>query len=139
MSGIQKFYAIGNLGNDPETFNGGARFSVAVTEKWRDKNSGEVREQTEWLKCVAFGKTGDLAAQYLKKGSKVYVEGKLQTDSYEKEGQKHWSTSVIVRELKFLDSRGESQGQQPQQSTPAPVGDEFSQDIPFSPLDGRLY
>ena len=134
MSGIQKLIAIGNLGKDPETFNGGSRFSVAVSDRWKDKNTGEQREETEWLNCVAFGKTGENAAKYLRKGSKVYVEGKLKTDSYEKEGQKHWSTSIIVRELQFLDSKQDSSNSAPTRQQQAPQNqppEDFDQDLPF--------
>ena len=136
MSGIQKLIAIGNLGKDPETFNGGSRFSIAVSEKWKDKNSGEQREATEWINCVAFGKTGEIAAQYLHKGSKVYIEGKLKTDSYEKEGVKHWSTSVVVRELQFLDSRGDSA---PASGGQAGGSHDPDGDIPFAALNSRAY
>lgn len=117
MSGIQKLIAIGNLGQDPEvrhlpSGSTVANFSVAVTEKWKDRNSGQQQERTEWLNCAAFGKLGEIAGQYLRKGSKVYIEGKLQTDDFEKEGQKHYRTKINVRELQFLDSRGDSSSTQ---------------------------
>ncbi len=110
---IQKLIAIGHLGQDPDVRHlpsgqAVANFSVAVTEKWKDKNTGQQQERTEWLNCAAFGKLGEIAGQYLHKGSKVYIEGKLQTDQFEKDGQKHYRTKINVRELQFLDSRGDS-------------------------------
>lgn len=108
MSGFQRLTAIGNLGKDPEGFNGGCRFSVAVTERWKKDN--EPQERTEWLNCTAFGGLGGVCEQYLKKGSKVYIEGRLRTESYEKEGVKQWSTGIILSGMTMLDSRGDNQG-----------------------------
>jgi single-strand DNA-binding protein len=135
---IQKLIAIGHLGQDPDvrylpSGQAVANFSVAVTEKWKDKNTGQQQERTEWLNCAAFGKLGEIAGQYLHKGSKVYIEGKLQTDQFEKDGQKHYRTKINVRELQFLDSRGDSsqaQGHSGSQSNTPP--DDFEDDgIPF--------
>lgn len=131
---MQKFMAIGNLGRDPETryTQGGSpvtSFSIATSERWKDKQTGEQKERTEWHNCVAFGRLAEIVAQYVRKGSKVYIEGKLQTDSYEKDGIKRYSTKVNVRELQMLDGKG---GQQEQQGAPdLPAGDDFDDDIPF--------
>lgn len=122
--GVNKVILIGNLGNDPESRampNGNAvcNFSVATSETWKDKNTGEQKEKSEWHRCVLFGKLGEIAAQYLKKGSKVYLEGKLQTRSWEQDGQKRYSTEIVCNEMQMLDSRsetGSTQGQAPQQS-----------------------
>lgn len=111
MSGsFVKVIIVGNLGADCEVRdlpNGGqvANFSVATSEKWTDKNTGENREKTEWHKIVAFGKLGEICGQYLRKGSKVLVEGKLETKEYtDKEGIKRYSTEVKISEMKMLDS-----------------------------------
>lgn len=131
---MQKFMAIGNLGREPETryTQGGSpvtSFSIATSEKWKDKQTGEQKEKTEWHNCVAFGRLAEIVAQYVRKGSKVYIEGKLQTDSYEKDGIKRYSTKVNVRELQMLDGKG---GQQEQQGAPdLPAGDDFDDEIPF--------
>lgn len=129
MRGVNKVLVVGNLGRDPETryTQGGAAvtsFSVAVSEQWKDKQSGESKEKTEWINCVCFARLAEVAGEYLRKGSKVYVEGKLQTDSYEQDGVKKYSTKVNVRELQMLDSKpaGQKPSQQPE---------EFEKDTPF--------
>lgn len=108
---INKFIGIGNLGKDPETnyLQSGTcvcNFSIACTEKYKDK-SGERVEKTEWVNCVAFGKTAEICGEYLHKGSMVYVEGKLQTDSYEaKDGSgKRYTTKINVKEMKMLGGK----------------------------------
>ena len=107
---INKAMIIGNLGQDPEkkvAENGTVitTFSVATTEKWKDKNSGETTEQTEWHRVVAFRRLAEICADYLRKGSKVYIEGKLQTRSWEKDGVKKYSTEIVAQEMKMLDSK----------------------------------
>jgi single-strand DNA-binding protein len=109
--GINKVMLIGNLGRDPETRyaqNGGAvtRFSIATSESWRDKTSGEMQERTEWHNVVCFARLAEIAGEYLRKGSKVYIEGSLRTSSWEADGQKKYRTEVNARELQMLDSRG---------------------------------
>lgn len=111
MSGINKVILIGNLGRDPETRyaqSGSAvtNFSVATSEGWRDKTSGEQQERTEWHNIVCFARLGEIAGEYLRKGSKVYIEGSLRTTSWEQDGQKRYRTEVMARELQMLDSRG---------------------------------
>ncbi|MCR9262234.1 MAG: single-stranded DNA-binding protein [Pseudomonadaceae bacterium] len=109
--GINKVILIGNLGRDPETRyaqNGGAvtNFSVATSESWRDKASGENQERTEWHNVVCFARLAEIAGEYLRKGSKVYIEGSLRTTSWEQDGQKKYRTEIMARELQMLDSRG---------------------------------
>jgi len=113
--GINKVILIGNLGRDPETRyaqNGGAvtNFSVATSESWRDKASGEQQDRTEWHNVVCFARLGEIAGEYLRKGSKVYIEGSLRTTSWEQDGQKKYRTEIMARELQMLDSRGGGMG-----------------------------
>lgn len=109
--GVNKVILIGNLGRDPETRympSGGAvtNVTVATSETWKDKQSGENQERTEWHKVVFFNKLAEIAGQYLKKGSKVYVEGSLRTRSYDKDGQKHYATEIVADQMQMLDGRG---------------------------------
>lgn len=135
--GINKVIAVGNLGQDPDTRympSGAActQFSVAVNESWKDKQTGEQKERTEWINCECWGRLAEIAAEYLRKGSQVYIEGSLKTDSWEDEqGNKKYKTKVTVREMQMLGSRGEG-GQRPQQRRePPPPQDDFDDDIPF--------
>ena len=110
--GINKVILIGNLGQDPETRylpSGGAvtNVSLATTESWRDRESGEQRDRTEWHRIVFFRRLAEIAGEYLKKGSKVYIEGQLRTRQWEREGQKHYTTEIVANEMQMLDSRGE--------------------------------
>ena len=138
--GVNKVLVLGNLGADPEirrTPQGDccASFSVAVSESWKDKNTGEQKEVTEWIRCVAWRKLGEIVEQYVKKGSKVYLEGKLQTRSWEQDGSKRYATEVIVEELQMLDKKQESDSAPARRATPEqsapPVGNDFDDDIPF--------
>ena len=113
--GLNKVMLIGNLGRDPETRysqSGSAvtRFSVATSESWRDKSTQEMQERTEWHNVVCFARLGEIASEYLKKGSKVYIEGGLRTSSWEQEGNTKYRTEVIAREMQMLDSRGSNSG-----------------------------
>jgi len=107
---INKVFLIGNLGADPEvrsTQNGIAvtNFNVATTEKWKGKD-GMQQEQTEWHRIVAFGRLGEICGQYLVKGSKVYIEGRLQTRQWDDQnGNKRYTTEIVAREMKMLDFR----------------------------------
>jgi len=115
--GINKVILIGNVGADPElryTPSGAAvtNFNVATNESWTDK-SGERQDQTEWHRIVAWSRLAEICNQYLRKGSKVYIEGRLQTRNWEgQDGQKRYTTEVIAREMQMLDSRGETSGGQ---------------------------
>ena len=109
--GINKVILIGNLGRDPETRyaqSGSAvtNFSVATSESWKDRGSGEQQERTEWHNVVCFARLAEIAGEYLRKGSKVYIEGSLRTSSWEQDGQKKYRTEIMARELQMLDSRG---------------------------------
>ncbi len=110
MASLNKFIGIGNLGRDPEvrqTPNGDkvARFSVAITEKFKDK-SGQQKESTEWINLVLWRKQAEIAEKYLRKGSSIYFEGKLKTQSWENNGQKHYKTEVVVSNFQKLGSKG---------------------------------
>ena len=114
--GVNKVILIGNLGSDPEvryTPDGVpvANFSLATSESWNDRNTGERQERTEWHRLVLWRKLAEIASQYLKKGSRIYVEGKLQTRSWDDQsGQKRYTTEVVVNDMQMLDSRGEGGG-----------------------------
>lgn len=121
---ISKTILIGNLGGDPEVRympngNAVANMTVATSEKWRDKTSGEQREKTEWHRVVIFGKLAEIAGQYLQKGSKVYIEGQNETREWEKDGVKRYTTEVVVKmggQMRMLDgARGQQEQQQGQQ------------------------
>ena len=136
--GINKVIAIGNLGKDPEGRylpSGAAvcNFSIAVSESWKDKQSGEQKERTEWMNIEVWGKAAEACLQYLTKGSQCYVEGKLQTDKWQdKEGNDRWTTKVRADSVQFLGSKGDRPSQ-PAAPAPAPGGnnDDFDDDIPF--------
>ena len=99
MASINKVIIVGRLGKEPELKDVGqsqvCKFSVATSEKWTDKN-GQKQERTEWHNIVVWGKLADICGTYLKKGSEVYIEGKLQTESYEKDGQKKYITNIVA-------------------------------------------
>ena len=158
--GINKVILVGNLGNDPETrtFPDGGQLTniaLATSESWKDRQTGQQQERTEWHRVTFNGRLAEIAAQYLRKGSKVYIEGSLRTRKWQdKEGQDKYTTEIVAGEMQMLDSRGDSnpgsggynqeyqqkQSQSPQQSAapaaappPAPAGnvDNFDDDIPF--------
>lgn len=118
MRGVNKAILVGVLGRDPETktfANGGSltQFSIATTEKWKDKNTGEQKEHTEWHRITANNRLGEIAQQYLKKGSKVYVEGKIKTRQWtDQNGVERYTTEVNANEIQMLDSKGDSNYQQ---------------------------
>ena len=112
MANLNKVMLIGRLGQDPEIKDAGstsvANFSIATNENWTDKN-GEKQERTEWHNIVAWDKLADLAGNYLRRGSNIYCEGKLQTRSWEsQEGEKKYRTEVVINQLQFLDKREDS-------------------------------
>lgn len=116
--GINKVILIGNLGADPEvryTQNSTAiaNLSIATSESWKDKQTGEQREQTEWHRVVCYRRLAEIAGEYLKKGSKVYIEGKLQTRKWQgQDGRDNYTTEIICNELQMLDGRGGAGGGQ---------------------------
>lgn len=142
--GINKVILVGNCGQDPETrhTNSGAavtNISVATTESWKDKESGQQQERTEWHRVVFFNRLGEIAGEYLRKGSKVYIEGALRTRKWQdNQGQDRYTTEIVGGELQMLDSRPQSDGQgaqfpqmEPIAPQPAPGMDSFDDDIPF--------
>ncbi len=114
--GVNKVILLGNVGGDPElrytpSGAGVANFSIATNESWTDKNSGERQERTEWHRIVAWGRLAEICNQYLRKGSKVYIEGRLQTRSWEgQDGQRRYTTEIVANEMQMLDSRDDSGG-----------------------------
>jgi single-strand DNA-binding protein len=114
--GINKVIVLGNLGKDPEVRympSGGqvTNITVATSETWKDKDSGEQKENTEWHRIVFFGKLAEIAGQYLKKGGQVYVEGRLQTRKWQgQDGQDRYTTEIVANEMQMLGGRGGSGG-----------------------------
>ena len=145
--GINKVILVGNLGADPETRympSGSAvtNLSIATSESWKDKQTGEQKERTEWHKVAMFNRLAEIAAEYLRKGSQVYIEGKLRTRKWQdRDGNDRWTTEVIADEMQMLGGRGggggaapmgSSQGSGPAPSAPPQSGpDDFDDDIPF--------
>ncbi|MEE2731036.1 MAG: single-stranded DNA-binding protein [Pseudomonadota bacterium] len=154
--GVNKVILVGNLGQDPETRympSGGAvtNVSIATSESWKDKNSGQMQERTEWHRVVFFNRLAEIAGEYLKKGTKVYVEGSLRTRKWQDQsGSDRYTTEIVASEMQMLDSRGgsgngsddgfagydqmpEAQGasSSPSSNSPSPAGSDFEDDIPF--------
>lgn len=164
--GVNKVILVGNVGGDPDVRylpNGNAvtNITVATSETWKDKQSGQNQERTEWNRVVFFNRLGEIAGEYLRKGSKVYIEGALRTRKWQaQDGQDRYTTEIVASEMQMLDSRNNQQGsnQQPaqqssQQSTSStsngtkpslsaqgPAPDDFDDDIPyFNPYKGKEY
>lgn len=144
MRGVNRVILIGTLGQDPESksfANGGSvcNFSIAISESWKDKNTGEQKQNTEWVRIVANGKVGEICQQYLKKGSKVYLEGALKTRQWQDQnGQDRYVTEVRISEMQMLDSKPQQQQAQPQQTNsyakpnPKPQNNvDLDSDLPF--------
>ncbi len=143
MKGINKVILIGNCGADPEsraTAAGGQVTNVrlATSESWKDKNTGQMQERTEWHRVVFFGRLAEIAAEYLRKGSKVYVEGSIRTRKWQdKEGRDQYTTEIVAGEMQMLDGKRDADAapQQEPRHTPrapvVPVADDFGDDIPF--------
>jgi single-strand DNA-binding protein len=157
--GINKVILVGNLGNDPEhrvlpSGGGVTNISIATSESWKDKQTGQMNERTEWHRVVFFNRLAEIAAEYLRKGSKVYVEGSLRTRKWQDQsGQDRYTTEIVANEMQMLDSRGSGGGMggdqggygggsnygggQPasapaQEFQPAPAGSSLADDdIPF--------
>jgi single-strand DNA-binding protein len=125
MASVNKVIIVGNLGRDPETKympSGDAitSITVATTDKWKDKASGEQKETTEWHRISFFGKLAEIAGQYLKKGSQVYLEGKLKTRKYtDKDGVEKYATDIVADTMQMLGGKGDVQGSNERPSAPA--------------------
>lgn len=150
MASVNKVILVGNLGRDPETRympDGAAitNVSIATTEAWKDKN-GEKQEKTEWHRIAFFGKLAEIAGEYLKKGSQIYVEGRLQTRKWtDKDGAEKYTTEIVADRMQMLGARGEPTTTRPAQAERAPATagasagaaktggkfDDFEDDIPF--------
>ena len=113
--GVNKVILIGNLGADPETRYGASgtamcTISVATSDSWKDKQTGEQQERTEWHRVKFFGRLAEIAGEYLKKGRQVYIEGAIRSSKYtDKEGIERWSTDIIANEMQMLGGQGESE------------------------------
>ncbi len=151
--GVNKVILVGNLGNDPDvryTASGAAvaNISIATSESWKDKNTGEQQDRTEWHRVVFFNRLAEIVSEYLKKGSQIYVEGRLQTRKWQdKEGHDRYTTEIVANEMQMLGGRGgggSSNYEAPQQESAAPAAasneksatasapnDDFDDDIPF--------
>lgn len=146
--GINKVILVGNLGADPDTRympSGKAvtNIRIATSESWKDRQTGDQQERTEWHTVVLFDKLGEIAAEYLRKGSQVYIEGSLRTRKWQdKEGRDRWTTEIVAREMQMLGGRGSAGGGEPRAQRSAAVEDrapaapasdvgEFDDDIPF--------
>lgn len=151
--GINKVILVGNLGADPETRympSGGAvtNLSLATSETWKDKQTGEQKERTEWHKVAMFSRLAEIAAEYLRKGSQVYIEGKLRTRKWQdRDGNDRYTTEIIADQMQMLGGRGGGMGGAPAAGDPGPgsapprqneaagsgrgAADDFDDDIPF--------
>ena len=142
QKGVNKVILIGNLGQDPEIrylpndAGAVANISIATSETWKDKNTGETQERTEWHRVVFFRRLAEIVGEYLKKGSKVYVEGRLRTRKWQDQnGQDRYTTEILADEMQMLDGRGGSNanydaGGQPPAASGGP-DEGFDDDIPF--------
>lgn len=147
--GLNKVMLIGNIGRDPEirhTASGKtvANLSVATSDTWKDKQSGETIERTEWHRCIVWGRLAEIIGQYCRKGAKVYLEGSLQTKEWEQDGIKRYTTEINVRDMQMLDTKGTNLGaveqkahskmdgaQQANAYASATSGKNLDEDIPF--------
>ncbi len=140
--GVTKVILIGTLGQDPERGGAVTKLRIATNESWKDKQTGEQQERTEWHRVTMFGRLAEIAAEYLRKGSQVYLEGRLQTSKWQdKDGNDRYMTEVIANEMQMLGGRGG--GAAPAMSTGGgaaaasssssaqPAADDFDDDIPF--------
>ena len=135
--GLNKVMIIGNLGGDPEikympSGDAAANITIATSESWKDKKTGEQVEKTEWHRAVAFGKLAEIMGEYLKKGSKVYVEGALQTRKWQdKSGNDRYTTEIKVRDMQMLDSRDLSSSTAANKASAPAAVNTLDDEIPF--------
>ncbi|GMR05846.1 MAG: single-stranded DNA-binding protein [Gammaproteobacteria bacterium] len=148
--GVNKVILVGNLGKDPEvrfapSGSAMANITVATTESWKDRQTGEKQEKTEWHRVVFFNRLAEIVGEYLKKGSQVYIEGRIQTRKWQgQDGQDRYTTEIVANEMQMLGSRpggGDTAWNAPQDSAPVqqpaapeastPPSDDFDDDVPF--------
>ena len=143
--GINKVILVGTLGRDPEvkympSGDAMANVSLATSESWKDKNTGEKKEVTEWHKVVFFKRLAEIAGEYLRKGQQVYIEGSLKTRSWEKDGKKQYTTEIVASDMQMLGSKGDGERTEqaaaqkpapPPKPAPAQSFDDFEDDCPF--------
>ena len=144
--GINKVILVGTLGRDPEvkylpSGDAMANVSLATSESWKDKNTGEKKENTEWHRVVFFRQLADIVGKYLRKGQQVYIEGSLKTRSWEKDGQKHYATEIVASDMQMLGSKGDGERTEQSASAPKPAPpkpapapqsfEDFDDDLPF--------
>ena len=144
--GINKVILVGTVGKDPEmkympSGDAIANISVATNDSWKDKNTGEKKEITEWHRVVFFRQLADIVGKYLRKGQQVYIEGSLKTRSWEKDGQKHYATEIVASDMQMLGSKGDGERTEQSASAPKPAPpkpapapqsfEDFDDDLPF--------
>ena len=143
--GINKVILVGTVGKDPEmkympSGDAIANISIATNDTWKDKNTGEKKEATEWHRVVFFKQLADIVGKYVRKGQQIYIEGSLKTRSWEKDGQKHYATEIVASDMQMLGSKGD--GECTEQAAPAPKPapppkpapqsfEDFDDDLPF--------
>ena len=135
-SGLNKVILIGNLGADPETRHsaGGSQVTnirVATSESWKDKNSGETQDKTEWHRITFFGRLAEIASEYLRKGSMVYIEGRIETSKYDKDGETRYSTAIVAKEMQMLGGKSSGAPESAQAGQEASPPESLYDDIPF--------
>lgn len=141
MASVNRCFLLGNLGKDPElkqTANGATitNISIATSEQWKEKQTGEKKERTTWHRITLFNRLGEIAAEYLRKGSQVYIEGSIRTDKYQdkKTGEDRYSTSIVASSMQLLGGRGDAPLKPtagPDAVGGSPSGIDFDNDIPF--------
>lgn len=144
--GINKVILVGTVGKDPEmkympSGDAIANISIATNDTWRDKNTGEKKEATEWHRVVFFRQLADIVGKYVRKGQQIYIEGSLKTRSWEKDGQKHYATEIVASDMQMLGSKGDGERTEQSASAPKPAPpkpapapqsfEDFDDDLPF--------
>ena len=144
--GINKVILVGTVGKDPEmkympSGDAIANISIATNDAWKDKNTGEKKEVTEWHRVVFFRQLADIVGKYVRKGQQIYIEGSLKTRSWEKDGQKHYATEIVASDMQMLGSKGDGERTEQSASAPKPAPpkpapapqsfEDFDDDLPF--------
>ena len=143
--GVNKVILVGSLGRDPEVKYGAngnaiASMTLATSEQWKDKNSGESKEKTEWHRTVAFGRTAEVIGEYLKKGSQIYVEGKLQTRKWQDQnGQDRYTTEVVINDMQMLGGRNTQESGSAGNPAPHNAGSGAKNTSPSASTEGNQF